>query len=477
MFDRKKQEPSSSGTFRLQCVKDILLLCVVALLLVVAVNIFTSQLPVRYTHLDTTGVQLYSISDHTKQIVSGLEDSVQLYLVAQYGKEDSIIQELLQRYGDLSGKIQVKQVDPVLQPDFLEQFSPSIETNSVIVASGDRFKIVSFSSMYVETQTYTETTGYVYDSFFAGEQEITGAISFVTSGELTKLYLLTGHGEAELPAYIQEAAARENIQVESLNLNTIGAVPADADLLLLYAPERDLLNGEAEMLLTYLKNGGSVMLIGGCLSSAPNLDTVVAYYGVERIEGTVIERNSNYYMEQYPSYVLANIANHSITQPLVNKGYFVLSPLSHGLVPKENSRDSIVSSPLLYTTDSSLSISDANPGDNAEALALGPFTIGLAVEEPVGEKTARLVWFTSPYLLLEDVNELSSGANYDLFLNALSWLYDFDEGISIRSKDLMMDYLSVRSTTSMALGAVMVLFIPAAVLAVGGIVLIRRRKR
>ncbi len=466
----EKKRPSAPGRFRTRYTGSILLLCGAAVLLTAAVNLFLSQLPSGWTHFDTTEIGLYSLSDFTGQVLSSLEEDIDIYLVAQYGSEDSIVQELLSRYAGSSGRVQVRQVDPALEPDILARFAPSIEANSVIVAGKDRFRILSPNELYVDDASGSQ---------FAGEQEVTGAISFVASGKSPKLYQLSGHGEGALPSYIMQAIAQENIQMEELRLSTEKAVPDDADILLLYAPERDLLEEETRLLLEYLRSGGRMILIGGSMSQpSPNLDALGASYGINQEEGIIIERNSNYYLEQYPSYVLTGIAGHAITQPLLDKGYFILSPMSFGLAPAEEVRESVVSSALLYTTQSSLSVSGAGlEGGPVDAFAQGPFTVGLAVEEEGLEGTARLVWFTSPYLLLEEVNELSSGANCDLFLNTLSWMYDFDQGISIRAKNLMMDYLVIRPGTGMALGIVLTALIPIAVLATGVVVLKKRRER
>ncbi len=478
MSKPRQGTPSATGSFRLRYTKGILFLCVLAVILAVVVNVFVAQLPARYTRFDTTDIKLYSVSDLTRQIVSGLEEDVRIYMVSQYGQEDPIVRELLYRYADLSGHIRVEQIDPVLQPDRLAPYGTSLEANSVIVARGSRFRVLKPSRLYVETKTYVGEGvegGYTYDSYFAGEQEITSAISFVTGDKLPRLYQLTGHGEQPLPDYVQTAIKRENIEVQPLHLATLDAVPGDADLLLLYAPERDLLEQESKLILTYLQNGGKMMIVGGNFKQpAPYFDAVVSDYGVARLDGIVAETNSNYFLEQYPTYVLANIGSHPITQPLVNQGYFIVSPMSQGLAPIGASRQGVSTSALLYTTDAALSVSADQQAEQAEPAMQGPFTIGLALEEAVGAKTTRLVWFTSPYLLLEDVNALSSGANLDLFLNSLSWMYDFDKGISIRSKTLLMDYLTIRSTTGLVLGIVMIAVIPLLILIAGGIVLRRR---
>ena len=145
MDEKKKTGASSSSVFRSKSTRGILLVSVVAVALAVVVNLLVSQLPVSYTHFDTTNIQLYSISDYTRQVVSNLEADIDLYLVAQYGSEDTIVQELLENYDGLSSRIHSEQVDPVLHPEFVEQFTSSLEANSVIVSSGDRFQVIRFS--------------------------------------------------------------------------------------------------------------------------------------------------------------------------------------------------------------------------------------------------------------------------------------------------------------------------------------------
>ena len=476
--EKKQSENMPPSEYRLRYRRSILLACISAAMLAVSANFFAAQLPARLTRYDTTDVALYSISEYTEQIAQTLDRDVEIYLVAQHGREDMVVQELLERYAELSRHIRVGTIDPVLRPDLAEQYAPSMENNSVVVVCGDRFHVIASSEMYVESQTYTQGAGYTYEAYFNGEQEITSAVISVTNGEAGSIYCLTGHGESVLSEDMIRGLEQENLEVRTISLAVSDMIPSDADAVLLYAPQRDISEAEAEALLAYMKSGGRLLLIGGCLGDdAPNLDAVTGYYGAECIEGTVMERESGYYISQYPTYVLAGIADHEITKPFAGKGYFVLMPLGHGLVPMDDVRETVISKPLLYTSSSSLSISGDSVDENTQALALGPFTLGLAVEEEVSAGKSRLVWLTSSYMLLDEVNVLSSGTNRDFFLNCVSWLCDSEQGISVRNRDLMMQYLSISPSAAMQIGAVIAILLPAAVLCIGGAVIYRRRMR
>ncbi len=51
------------------------------------------------------------------------------------------------------------------------------------------------------------------------------AIDYVTTEELPKIYILEGHGEAELPASFRDQIEKENMETESPLLLTLDAIP------------------------------------------------------------------------------------------------------------------------------------------------------------------------------------------------------------------------------------------------------------
>ena len=70
-----------------------------------------------------------------------------------------------------------------------------------------------------------------------------------------------------------------------------------------------------------------------------------------------------------------------------------------------------------------------------------------------------------------------SGANSNLFLNALNWMCEQEESISIRAKSMDSGTLTLTSSESTMWSIVMVGLIPAAFVAVGVGICIRRKRR
>ena len=93
-------------------------LCLVVLAILIAVNVLVGMLPSRFTQLDISAAQLYSLTADTKVVATNLEQDVTIYWIVQAGEEDTVIEKLLDRYGDLSEHITVVKKDPDVYPTF-----------------------------------------------------------------------------------------------------------------------------------------------------------------------------------------------------------------------------------------------------------------------------------------------------------------------------------------------------------------------
>ena len=183
----------------------------VAVVIAILVNIVVGELPGSITNIDMTSQKLYSLTDQTKEFVKGMEEDVTIYVLIKEENCDTTLAQTLQRYEDLSDHISVEFVDPTVNPRFHTQYtSASISTNSLIVVSDKRSKVIDSSVIYESgfdyySYSYT-TTGY------DGEGQITSALDYVTSDSLPKVYMLEGHGEATLSSTFTDALTKENVE-------------------------------------------------------------------------------------------------------------------------------------------------------------------------------------------------------------------------------------------------------------------------
>ena len=303
----------------------------IVLAILVVVNVLFSKLPSSMTKYDISASQLYSITSGTKVVVNGLDKDVTIYWVVQADKEDSVIENLLNKYESLSSHISVVKKNPDTYPTFTSSYtSEDVANNSLIVECGDKYRYISYSDIYLTDADYTT---YSYNYSFDGEGALTSAISYVTSDETPKIYYLEGHGESELPSEFSKQIKKKNIETESLSLLNIDEIPSDASALMIYAPTSDISDEEAEMLISYLDNGGKLFVSAGPTSAGTltNLYSVLSNYGVETNEGIVIESDRNYYTFSQPYMLLPTLNSSDITTPLINENYYVIFPLAEGL--------------------------------------------------------------------------------------------------------------------------------------------------
>jgi ABC-2 type transport system permease protein len=168
----------------------------------VALNLIVSALPSSVTQMDVTASGLYTVSEQTRQIVSGLTKDVAIYWLVQPTTEEGALERLLENYKELSPRVSVKKIDPVEFPNFAAEYTDEkIYNNTLIVVCGGRNRVLGYYDIfkYDYQSDYYGASGYGYDVSFAGEEALTSALDYVTSEDLPVAYALSGHGEAKLP--------------------------------------------------------------------------------------------------------------------------------------------------------------------------------------------------------------------------------------------------------------------------------------
>ncbi|MCR5089228.1 MAG: GldG family protein [Oscillospiraceae bacterium] len=452
---------------------------VIVLAIATMANVLAGSLPSSWTQLDTTASQIFSLSGQTEHIVSSLDEDVTVYWIVQQGREDSTVETLLSRYESLSDRLKVVRKDPDVYPTFAREYTEAdIYNNSLIVVSGERSSYIGNNELYEYDYSSYYSTG-TYQVSYVGESALTSAIRYVTDENIPVLYLLTGHGEAELSSSFENAVKKENISMASLSLLTVDEVPGDADCILINAPQNDISAEEEAMLLSYLQDGGRLILVTDPPKDGvtyANLNALMAEYGMTGTAGIVLETKRDIYAFGAPYYLLPELQAHSITSPLRESGYYVLMPIAHGIKTDNSLRDSLTVTSLLTATDSSFSKLDGYAMENYERDEddpEGPFTLAALAEE--GD--AEVIWISSASLLQDEANMQVAGGNLDFFLNCLNYICQQEESISIHAKNISNDYLTMSSSTAAGLSVLVVFVIPATALAAGIIVWIRRKRR
>ena len=449
-----------------------LVLTGIVLAILIAVNVLASVLPSTWTQLDISSAKLYSITSNTKAVVNALEKDVTIYWVVQSDKEDDIIENLLAKYESLSEHIEVVKKNPDVYPTFAQQYtSETVLNNSLIVECGDSSRYISYEDIYL---TEADMASYSYTTSFDGEGAITSAIDYVVSEDHPKLYMTEGHGEAEVSAVFAEQIEKQNIETVTFTLLNSDTIPEDADVVLIHAPASDISKEEKDMLAEYTKNGGKLMVMAGPVEDGvlTNLYSLLGDYGVEAAEGIVAEGDRNYFRQPY--ILLPEMAEHEITNPLIEGNYYAIMPIAQGLTVTDTTgsvTQLLTTSETAYSKAAGYAIETY---EKEEGDVDGPFATAVAVDCGSG---GRMVWFASSNFLDDMYNAYSSGANLDLGMNALSFMIGEREAVAIRSKSLNYSYLTINESAASYLKVMMIGVFPLAFLGYGVYVIVSRRRR
>ena len=452
---------------------------IIVIAIAVFANLIVRSIPTAFTEMDMTANSLYSLSNQTKQIIATLDKDVKLYLLATNGSEDATITRLLNQYSSLSSHIKVENVDPNEKPTFLKNYkleASRLYQNSVIVDSGERHRLVGYNDIFVTNYSVNyQTYQYETTTSFAGENAITNAIHYVTRESLPKVYILKGHGEDELSDNITNMIKQDNMEVSSLSLLTMNNVPEDAAAVFINNPSSDLGDDETEMLIAYLQKGGRAVLLTDYIEQGKmtNLLKVTQAMGMTVQQGIIIEGDNNMHISRYPHYILPEIADHDITNTMKKAGYYILSPVAQPIVETETKSGTVTW--LLTTSASSFAKQaalDMKTAEKEDGDSDGPFHVGA-----VSENGGKMIWFSSGHMLESDVDRTVAGGNSNLLLNALNWLSGREENISIRVKSINEEKLTVPAASYGFWSTVMIGVLPGALISIGIVIYIRRKRR
>ena len=470
-----------TGTFKSKKFKyggyATLITAVVITLLFVA-NLVVDMIPAR---LDLTRNQLYSLSEQTFAVLDRLDQDVMIYGVFEPGRSNPTVDEILRRYRDRSRRIGYDYIDPVRDPLTAQRYTQdgqSLRTGSIVVESGDKFRVISpfdlvnYAAAQQGQQPQMESLNV--------EQRVTSAILFVTGEHMPVVYTLEGHGQNPLPFDLQRQMQLENFEINSLNLLTSDGVPEDASLVIVNSPKRDLTTEEEEYLRTYLENEGrALFLMDILIDELPNFQALFQTYGIALQNAIVLEGTTERYAAGNPMWLVPIFPDHDIVNPIRTNRMRFIAPGAQGIEILEMRRRTLEIEPLMVTSDQafgrpvqSTQLSFAKEEGDLD----GPFNLALAITDNVYDMVSNTTQ-TSKLVVIGNSEFLNTGleGSPDFMMNTLNWLVDREEGITIRPKSLRVQPLRINERQFRIYGGLTAILIPLLILAAGFVVWLRRR--
>ena len=449
-----------------------------AIVLAVLVNLLVGAIPSKYTELDLSEAKMYTLSDSSRKLVQGMDQDVTIYYLCETGSEDAILTKLLDHYAEESSHLRWEQKDPALYPNFAAQYGASdAAAGSLIVVSGDDSVVLDAADLYEYDYSDYYTTGSA-NVTFGGEKQITSAIYKLTAAEESHVYYTTNHGEQAPTSSLTEALEAQNLDLQPLDLLT-STIPDDCSLLIINAPASDFasdgLVDEISQLQAYLENGGKVLLTTSAFVDTPNLDAVMAQFGLAREPGLVVEGDAGHALYGYPYSLFPDYGTTEESTALngVNKGSHVMLSVAQGITVTET--DGVAAEPLLNTSEDSYSKADLDENSSSEKDSGdvdGPFS--LAVWARNDSTGAEVIWIGCPNMDNEQLYQSVPGNLTFLQGCAASMV---GQEILIDTKALEAEPITVAASSAMTLGMVFVFLLPAAALIAGAAVVLLRRRR
>jgi ABC-type uncharacterized transport system involved in gliding motility auxiliary subunit len=448
----------------------------VVLGILIAINYIGKQQSKRW---DLTAAKQYSLSDQSRNILAKLDAPLKIRVFERTTNNQPFIDRLKEyEYG--SKQVSVEYIDPDAKPTDAQQANVT-QYGTIVLDYKGRTERVTLNS----------------------EQDITNGIIKVVSGTQRKVYFTQGHGERSIDDSerlgfngIAEALKGENYLVDKLAIVQQGKVPDDAAVVVVAGPTSDFLVPEIDALKPYLDKGGKLLLALDPPEKADsppltNLIGLAKDWGIEVGNNVVVDVSG---MGQlfgasevvpiavtYPPHPITDRFNVMTVYPLTRS----VSPAAGGAGGRNAQAIVETSGQSWAETDlKSLFTSKQVSPDESKGDKKGPVSIAAAVSSPVTPPTpdappdaakpeSRVVVFGDSDFATNAT--LSVSGNRDLFMNAVGWLSQQENLISVRPKDPEDRRLTLTSTQQVNINWIAMLGIPGAIFGLGIFTWWRRR--
>lgn len=429
-------------------------------LAVLAILVVLNFLSFRHSkRFDLTSEKLFSLSDQTRKIVSGLQKDVNVVRFARPSDatpDSQHFDDLMTEYKHLSSHFKFQEVNPQEKPEVAKDYGAK-RINDVIVASGDQ-KVP-------------------LEGGFEGaisEADVTNAILKVTRDTVKKVCFVTGHGEKSLAdsavdGYAQMDAnlKKETYATDTVNLVSGNGVPSDCAVLVIAGPTKPFFPQEVAMVQKYLDDGGKA-LIEVDPDTDSKLDPIFQAWNIKVGNNVAIDASGmGQLIGAGPAIPLvATYGESPITKSLQRQmTYF---PIARTVSIADKSKQEPSSVELLMTSPQSFTKPklEHQVKYDPKTDQMGPLSLGVAASESKGDKSARLVVIGDSDFAENQVLG-GPGSDGDLFLNTVDWLAQDENLISIRPKPATSRHITLTLAQATALAWIDRFFLPGLVIVVG----------
>ncbi|WP_316607737.1 Gldg family protein [uncultured Ruminococcus sp.] len=451
-------------------------------------------------YIDVTENSSFKLQPETEEFASSINKDVTVYILqteSNFESGDStnyryFIQanKLVHAIVNCSDHIDLHYVDLTSNPTFTKDY-PNInwtESHIALVVSGDNYRAIDATDMFsYDEQQYQYYGTYVINGQHV-EQSIMTAIMNVTAENKTKVTLLSGQGEQEMTAFTK-LLENNAFEVETVSLLN-GKISADSEFVIIYDPEVDIDSDTYKKLTDWLNNGdqyGHNLFYfpndQHDLSDYPNLNALIADYGMELRNGYIYENANDHLIPGYNHYIsIMDYADEDQTFKKELRSTKI--PVVMSLTMPVNITDDTVATPLLTSTDKAIFFPKDLTEEEAEkfdpkAEKLNGVAIGKRNDGTTDGKSSSVVVIGSYDAMTSSYISSPAYNNAAYFVNLFNTLCERENvSIVIEGKNPASNSLGLTSVNDIVFPSILVRYIiPIAVLLAGIVIWIRRRFR
>ena len=340
---KKFKRGSLSIVFTLLFIAGIVLVNVIANLILDRFNI----------EADLTAGSVFTLGAETENYIRSVNDDISFYVTAE---RDSLAEagtmykqtvEFLDRMVSLNSRFSLRYVNLLTEPDFSNRFVEDLTNYEVIVESGNtgRYRILPISDFmkytlsdgnqysYSEASMYVNYYGYtVSDIVSFAEEQLVSAIQSVSLEDPAVVTFLTGYGETDSSS-LEKLLTNNAYVTKKAEIERVEEVPAETDILVIFAPSKDYSLESVTKVDKWLSNGGKygktlIYVASPDADETPNLDEYLAEWGLEVGKGYILQfDNSHVYYTTSSIPIMHDLEMKTDTDYFTNMKYNASSKL------------------------------------------------------------------------------------------------------------------------------------------------------
>ena len=481
-----------------------LLSALLVLELMVPLNYASSR---RHLTFDWTEGKIRSLSDWTFKVLGQVKKPVRVTTFFNQTEPSqamffNVVRDLLEEYRKACPNLAIEHVDPSRDTDRMTALAKQMnledlsEMPSVVFQCGDARKDVPIEKLLPRSLPGAEfDTRDPSQWAFYGEEEFTAALLEVTEPRQKSLFFTTNHGELDVDGPLADVAAelrRDNYAVRKFEGLAQG-VPDNCTVLLIVGPKSQAKFSAAEQsqVERYLRGGGKLLFAvsGG---EAAGLEPILGNFGIDVGRNVIIDRSTGRAALLVPGYpvggheVVSNLREYAIVFNWARS----VDPLPPQ--PAMMGQDYYRAYPLLQTgkncwaeTDLDTLINKGSATFDPKLDKTGPLGLAAVYEQPAklpnGEELpkdrprTRIVAVGCGDFMVGQA-AVVFGGNRQFFFNAVNWLAQKEELISVPPKRFDFRPIEMTPADANLVFWLVIAGVPVLFLVVGAVIwLVRRR--